>query len=108
MYNFSKYVKWPDNMNSGKFVIGVLGSSVMHNELKAMAASKNVNGLPIEVRQFNSVAEVRNCHIFIWQLQKVAKSIRWYHKQAAMRYYSTISQVARKVLSFCRSRWKSI
>ncbi len=63
IYNFSKYVKWPDSMNSGKFVIGVIGSSAMQNELKSMAASKNVNGLPIEVRQFNSAAEVKDCHI---------------------------------------------
>lgn len=63
IYNFSKYVKWPDNMNSGKFVIGVIGSPAMQSELKAMAATKNVNGLPIEVRQFNSVAEVKDCHI---------------------------------------------
>jgi len=63
IYNFSKYVKWPDNMNSGKFVIGVIGSSAMQNELKIMAENKNVNGMPIEVRQFNSAAEIRDCHI---------------------------------------------
>jgi len=63
IYNFSKYVKWPDSMNAGKFVIGVIGSSAMQNELKTMAATKNVNGLPIEVRQFNSAAEVKDCHI---------------------------------------------
>jgi len=63
IYNFSKYVKWPDHMNSGKFIIGVIGSSAMQNELKTMAATKNVNGLPIEVRQFNSTAEVKDCHI---------------------------------------------
>lgn len=63
IYNFSKYVKWPDNMNSGKFIIGVLGNSVIQNELKEMAASKQVNGMPIEVKQCSSVADIKGCHI---------------------------------------------
>jgi len=63
IYNFSKYVKWPDVQNSGKFVIGVLGASTIQKDLKVMAAAKQVNGKTIEVKQFNSVAEVSECHI---------------------------------------------
>jgi hypothetical protein len=63
IYNFSKYVKWPDNVNSGKFIIGVMGTSTIQNELKEMAAAKQVNGMPIEVKQCNSVADIKGCHI---------------------------------------------
>ncbi len=63
IYNFSKYVKWPDSQNSGKFVIGVLGSSSINKDLEAMAASRQVNGMPIEIVQFGSVSEITNCHI---------------------------------------------
>ena len=63
IYNFSKYVKWPDAQNSGKFVIGVLGSSLIQKDIKSMAAIKQVNGRSIEIKQFSSVAEISDCHI---------------------------------------------
>jgi hypothetical protein len=63
IYNFSKYVKWPDGTASGKFVIGVFGNSSIVKDLKTMAASKQVNGLPIEVRQFDSTAGIDGCNI---------------------------------------------
>jgi hypothetical protein len=63
IYNFSKYVKWPDAQNSGKFVIGILGNSAIQKDLKAIAATKQVNGMAIEVKIFSSAAEVDNCHI---------------------------------------------
>ena len=63
IYNFSKYVKWPDGNGEGKFVIGVFGSSPIEKNLNAMAASKKVNGMPIEVKHFSSVSEIADCHI---------------------------------------------
>ena len=63
IYNFSKYVKWPDAQNSGNFVIGVLGNSAIEKDLTAMASAKQVNGKKIEIRQFRSAAEVNGCHI---------------------------------------------
>ena len=63
IYNFSKYVKWPDAQNSGKFVIGVFGASAIHKDLKVMATTKKVNGRSIEIRQINSTSDIQNCHI---------------------------------------------
>jgi hypothetical protein len=63
IYNFSKYVKWPDDLSSGKFVIGVFGSSSIKNDLEAMASTKKVNGLTIEVKQFNSTSGIGECNI---------------------------------------------
>ena len=73
IYNFSKYVKWPDAQNSGKFVIGVLGNSSIQNDLKAMAATKKVNGMSIEVKRFSSAAEAGNCHILYVSATESAK-----------------------------------
>ena len=73
IYNFSKYVKWPDAQNSGTFVIGVLGSSAIQKDLKKMAASKKVNGMSIEVRQFSSAADVSDCHILYVSASESAK-----------------------------------
>ena len=63
IYNFSKYVKWPDAQNSGKFVIAVLGTSAIQKDLRAMAAVKQVNGMEIEVKQFNTLKDLPDCHI---------------------------------------------
>jgi hypothetical protein len=63
LYSFSKYVKWPEAQKSEKFVIGVVGASAIQKDLKSMAASKKVNGMPIEIKQFKSVSEITGCHI---------------------------------------------
>lgn len=63
IYNFSKYVKWPDDQDAGSFVIGVYGSSAIEKDLAEMAVSKKVNGMPIEVKQFKSMEGIDQCHI---------------------------------------------
>ena len=63
IYNFSKYVKWPDDQQSGDFVIGVLGYSDIIKTLQSMAVNKKVNGSKIVIKQFNSVFDIKGCHI---------------------------------------------
>lgn len=64
IYNFSRYIKWPDNMNSGQFVIGVLGNSGVYDHLKQMAdTKKQTQNMEIVVKRFNNVSEMENCHI---------------------------------------------
>ncbi len=63
IYNFCKYVKWPDNQGSGKFVIGVFGNSKIQKDLNSLAATKKINGMPIEVRRISSATEIGDCNI---------------------------------------------
>lgn len=63
IYNFTKYIKWPDDAPANSFVIGVIGKSGITEPLKEMAATKNVNGKPIEVKVFNSIEDVKDCHM---------------------------------------------
>jgi hypothetical protein len=63
IYNFTKYIKWPDEAPSNSFVIGVLGKSGIVDPLKEMAATKTVNGKPIEIKIFNTVEDIRECHM---------------------------------------------
>lgn len=63
IYNFSKYVKWPDDQPTDKFIIGVIGSPEMTRALQSMATNRKVNGADIIVKQFSSASEVRDCHI---------------------------------------------
>ena len=64
LYNFSKYIMWPDNQITDKFVIGVIGNSAINEHLYSMAsAKKEIHGVPIEIQQYNSVSEIGDCHI---------------------------------------------
>ncbi len=63
IYNFCKYVKWPENQSSGKFVIGVFGNPKIQKDLTTMASTKKINGMQIEVRKISSTAEIGDCNI---------------------------------------------
>ena len=63
IYNFSRLIEWPDSYKSGPFIIGVYGSSPTLTELETYTTNKAVGSQPIQVRKFNSPAEIANCHI---------------------------------------------
>ena len=65
IYNFTKYIKWPDGYNSGNFLIGVIGNSSIYQSLDEMAVSKKKtsSGADLEVVKYNSIADIGNCNI---------------------------------------------
>ena len=64
IYNFSKYIKWPENYNQGKFVIGVLGETELYKDLLTMAsAKKETNGLTMEVKLFKTIENISDCNL---------------------------------------------
>jgi predicted transcriptional regulator len=63
IYNFTKYIQWPAENQSGDFVIGVVGNSPISSELERMAAHRTVGTQKIVIKKFKSATEVTNCHI---------------------------------------------
>jgi hypothetical protein len=65
IYNFTKYIKWPDSYNPGKFVIGVLGNSNIFESLESMANSKKKtgSGAEIEVVKYKSMGDIGVCNM---------------------------------------------
>jgi hypothetical protein len=63
IYNFTKYVEWPDSYKSGDFVIGVLGSTSLTDYLDAMAKTKTVGSQPLKVSKFANSGAIGKCHI---------------------------------------------
>lgn len=65
IYNFTKYIKWPDSYNEGKFVIGVIGDSNIFSALEAMANSKKKTGAGalLEVTKYNTIGDIGACNI---------------------------------------------
>lgn len=60
---FTKNIEWPGTYKEGSFVIGVLGSSGLVDELNRMAATKKVGLQNIEVKTFSSPTAVSKCHL---------------------------------------------
>lgn len=73
MYNFTKYIKWPEAAIGDNFVIGVLGSSDITEQLEKMAKSKNVNGRTIVIKTFNTPEEVNACQMLFIPESKSAQ-----------------------------------
>ncbi len=63
MYNFTKYIEWPQVKQSGDFVIGVIGSSAIVTELNAIAQRKTVGSQAIKVKEVNVADELSKLHI---------------------------------------------
>lgn len=63
VYNFMKYIEWPENTTSGDFVLGVLGDSPIYKELDALAKSKKIKGRNIVVKKISTPDEARQCHL---------------------------------------------
>lgn len=65
IYNFTKYIKWPDSYNSEKFIIGVIGDSDILESLNSMASSKKktATGKEMQVKKYSSVGEIDDCNI---------------------------------------------
>ena len=64
IYNFTKYINWPDKYKQGNFVIGVLGTTSFYNDLTALLAKKSVGDQNFEVKSYTTVESVSSvCHI---------------------------------------------
>ena len=62
IYNFTKFVEWPEAALGGPsqpIVIGVLGEKPLAEQLAAVVAGRNVNGRSIEVRPVRTASEAR-------------------------------------------------
>jgi len=63
MYNFTKYLEWPEAQRQGDFVITVVGNSSITKELKTIATRKKVGFQPIKVKSVSSPAQIGDSHI---------------------------------------------
>jgi hypothetical protein len=64
IYNIAKLVEWKDpGMKNGNFLIGVLGSANLYQELIKKYASKSIGKQAIEVLKLPRTSDVAKCHI---------------------------------------------
>jgi hypothetical protein len=63
MWNFTKYVQWPDHETGGEFVIGVVGNSEVYNTLNQWYGGKPKGSKTYVIKKFNSASDVTECHV---------------------------------------------
>ena len=85
LFNFAKFVEWPPGAfpeAKSPMIIGVLGDNPFGAELERTIRDKIVNGRPLQIREFRSPAEARECHILFVsnsekkRLPEVVESLR--------------------------------
>lgn len=73
MYNFTKNIDWPHSYKTGDFVIGVLGNSSLIPELERIAKRKKAGMQKIIVAKYNTIEQIKNCHIIYIPASKSSK-----------------------------------
>jgi hypothetical protein len=63
VFNFTKYVQWPDHTAGGEFVIGVIGNNDVYKTLETWYGGKPRGAKTYVIKKFNSSAEVTDCHV---------------------------------------------
>jgi hypothetical protein len=63
MYNFTKYIQWPEESLKGDFVIGVLGNNELVGNLEKMAESKTVGTQKIKIQVLSNPSDAAGCHM---------------------------------------------
>jgi len=63
LYNFTKYIDWP-NLNSNQyFVVGIVGTTEITNALNQIAKTYRVEGKKILILNFKKTDEISHCDL---------------------------------------------
>lgn len=64
LWNFTRYVQWPDNTDGGEFVIGVVGNSEVYNTLNTWYGGRPRGSKTYVIKKFSSAADITgNVHV---------------------------------------------
>jgi hypothetical protein len=63
IYNFMKYIEWPEAQSKGDFVLAVLGDSPINKELQTLVASKKLKGRNIILKKCSTLEEAAGAHL---------------------------------------------
>jgi hypothetical protein len=63
LYNFIKYVQWPNEGETGEFVVGVIGDDNVFNTLKQWYDGKPKGNKKYVIKKLSSPAESSDCQV---------------------------------------------
>jgi hypothetical protein len=63
LYNFARFVEWPEGASGNQFVIGVFGEDPFGSVLDQTVGGKRVGGNELVLRRFRSLESLEPCQI---------------------------------------------
>lgn len=66
LFNFTKFVEWPDSAFDGPeapIVIGIMGEDPFGDSLKRIVAGQKAQGRPIAIIEYRRGDDLRRCHV---------------------------------------------
>ena len=63
VYNFTKYIEWPEQNISQQFRIGILGESAINDKLSMILKGKKIYNRTVEIKEIKSLDEIGGCQI---------------------------------------------
>lgn len=76
LFNFSRFVEWPARAftaPNGPFVIGIVGNDPFGVRLDEAVHNEQINGHPLAVRRFRSIADIDNCQILFIDRSEIGR-----------------------------------
>jgi len=74
LYNFTKFVEWPDAQGEGTFNICITGDDPFGGSLDRLVQGKTANGRKILIRRLKELGEARQCQIVFLGREEEAKA----------------------------------
>ena len=63
LFNFMKYIQWPNESDGGDFVLGVLGEDDVFNTMKSRYDGKPKGSKKYVVKKLSSAADASSCNV---------------------------------------------
>src|SRR5882724_10997452 len=63
IFNFLKYIQWPDEGTPGEFVVGVMGEDDVFNTLKGYYDGKPKGSKKYSIKKLESAADAASCQV---------------------------------------------
>ena len=63
LFNFMKYIQWPNEADAGEFVLGILGEDDVFNTMKTRYDGKPKGAKKYVVKKLASAAEAATCQV---------------------------------------------
>lgn len=76
IYNFTKYIEWPEESQSSDFIITVLGKSDIISELESVAKQHQVNSKPIIIQRADAISAISSTKILFVPKDKMGDIVQ--------------------------------
>lgn len=94
LYNFTRFVKWPENIHAQRFKIAVIGSETVYEELKKITANRLHGQHSFEINYFRKYSEIKDYHHMVFLSTMNSGKINSIKEQVNSKYIMYITERA--------------